>query len=213
LINVNTNGEVMIKIVGSFKDRVIDKTREPAILDENGLHKGQVNTLFVEPRKGCFLCGTGNGDTKKLVTIHEIENLRLKLNIDKEFVFMDARPRKRVVPRAKRRGSIRLFRTRIKASSRKQHVVATVRAAAGQRGNTFVYLPRLGKMTAGIYRIAGSKKTPKIRLIYDLSRTSVRIPKTPGLRVSVNRVEKRMPLFYKEAFERRLKKSIKLKGF
>ena len=126
---------------------------------------------------------------------------------------LGARPRTKVVPRAKRRGSIRLFRTGIKAKTRVQHVVATVKAAAGKRGNTFVYLPKLGKMTAGIYRIAGSKKTPKIRLIYDLSRTSVRIPKTPGLRVAVNRIEKRMPQFYKEAFEKRLKKSIKLKSF
>jgi len=102
-----------------------------------------------------------------------------------------ARPRQKVVPRPKRKGSIRLFRSRIKSKTRVQHVVATVKAAAGKRGNTFVYLPRLGKMTQGIYRIAGSKKNPKIRLIYDLSRTSVRIPKSPGLRISVNRIEKK----------------------
>ncbi len=126
---------------------------------------------------------------------------------------LGARPRKRVVPRAKRRGSIRLFRSGVRSTSRKQHVVATVRAAAGQRGNTFVYLPRLGKMTQGIYRITGSKKKPKIRLIYDLSRTSVTIPRTPGLKVSVGKISREMPRFYKEAFEKRLKKSIALKSF
>lgn len=125
---------------------------------------------------------------------------------------LGARPRKRVVPRSKRRGSIRLVRNKVRAKSRRQHVVATIKAAAGQRGNTFVYLPTLGTMTQGIYRIAGSKKKPKIRLIYDLSRTSIKIPRSPGLVPAVDNVRRKMPLFYQKAFRMRLKKTIKLKS-
>ena len=117
-----------------------------------------------------------------------------------------ARPRRRTVIPSRKRTRIKLHRTRIKAKNRKQHVVATVKAAIEKRGNAFVYLPRLGKLGAGVYLVYGSKKNPKINLIYDLSRSSVKVPKRPTLKPAVANIQPRMPAFYRKAFEIRIKK-------
>jgi hypothetical protein len=119
-----------------------------------------------------------------------------------------AKPRRKKVIASRRRGRVQLHRVRVKAKNRVQHVVATVRAAADAGGRRFIYLPRLGKMGAGIYLITGGKRKPKLNLIYDLSRKSVSTPKRPTLKPAVDWIRPRMPGFYREAMEARLKKTL-----
>ena len=114
-------------------------------------------------------------------------------------------PRKRVMRRPLQRGRIRLFKRRIKAKTRRQFIFLTVRQAAQASGRQFVFLPL--QRAPGIYMISGGKKNPKVNLIHDLSKTSVRISKTKWLEPAVNNVRRKMPQFYERAFRLRLKKN------
>jgi hypothetical protein len=118
------------------------------------------------------------------------------------------RPRPRRVLPSRQRNKIRLHKASIKSKNRRQHVVATVQAAIQAKGRQFVYLPRLGKMTEGIYLISGGKKRPKIDLMYDLSRKSVKINASRPLNTTVDRIRPQMPIFYRQAFERRVAKKL-----
>ena len=120
---------------------------------------------------------------------------------------MGARPRKKVVSGLRRRRSIRLTKSSIKARNRKQHVFLTIRAAAEKGSGTFVYLPIQG--AKGIYRITGKGKKAKIKMIYSLSKKTIPIKKAPSLLPAVNNIIPQMPRFYKEAAEKRMKKSFK----
>ncbi len=122
---------------------------------------------------------------------------------------LSARPRKKVVSRPRRRSSIRLTKSTVKARSRKQHIFLTIRAAAEKGSGTFVYLPILGKKgdAKGIYRITGKGKKAKIRLIYSLSKKTLPIKKAPTLLPAVNNIIPKMPGFWKEAAEKRMKKT------
>jgi len=113
-----------------------------------------------------------------------------------------ARPRTKKVMPSRRRTRLNLYKgKRIKGGSRKEYVVAVVKQAAEAGGRRFVYLPRLGHMDKGIYLITGGKKNPKVNLIYDLSRKTVKIPKQPTLLPAVNNIQPRMPQIYKKSFE------------
>ncbi len=118
-----------------------------------------------------------------------------------------SRPRKKQVPRSKRRSSIRLTRVTVKAHNRKQHVVNTIRAVAAKGSGKFAYLPIQG--AKGIYRITGKGKRAKIKMIYSLSKKSIPIKKQPTLIPAVNTIIPQMPGFYKEAAEKRMKKVFK----
>jgi len=118
---------------------------------------------------------------------------------------LSARPRKKVVSRPRRRSSIRLSKSSIKAKNRKQHIFLTIRAAAAKRSGSFVYLPIQG--AKGIYRITGKAKKAKIKMIYSLSKKTMPIKKAPSLTPAVNNIIPRMPRFYKEAAEKRMKKT------
>ena len=118
-----------------------------------------------------------------------------------------AKPRKKPVTRSKRRGSIRLTKTSVKARSRKQHVVATIRAVAERGSGNFAYLPIQG--AKGIYRITGKGVKAAIKMIYSLEKKTIPIKKAPSLTPAVNNIIPKMPRFYIEAAEKRLKKAFK----
>ena len=119
-------------------------------------------------------------------------------------------PRKRVMRRPLQRGRIRLYKRTIKTKNRKQWNAIVIKQAAKASGRKFVFL-RLQR-SPGIYMISGGKKNPKIDLIHDLSRKTVRIPKKKWLEPAVNNVRRKMPLFYEKAFRLRLKKNASLQS-
>lgn len=106
-----------------------------------------------------------------------------------------SRTRRKVVRRANRRGSITLARKRIKARSKQQYIVASIKAAAASGGrNKFLYLPF--DRHPGIYKVVGGKRRPRIVLIHDFSRPSVVIRARHPLKQSVNAVIPKMPRFF-----------------
>lgn len=116
-----------------------------------------------------------------------------------------ARPRKKVVARAKRRGNIRLTKTKVRANSRKQHIFQTIRAVSMRGSGNYAYLPIHN--AKGIYRITGKGQRAKIKMIYSLEEKSITIKKAPSLAPAVDNIVPRMGQFYIEAAERRVKKS------
>lgn len=116
-----------------------------------------------------------------------------------------ARPRRKKVVKSKRRSSIRLSKSSVKAKNRKQHVMSVIRAVSEKGSGRFVYLPI--QKAPGIYRITGKRKRAKIKMIYDLSRKSITISKKQWLNPAVGNIIPKMPVFWKEAFEKRMKKS------
>lgn len=118
---------------------------------------------------------------------------------------LSAKPRKKVVSRPRRRSSIRLTKSTVRARSRKQHVVATIRATAEKGSGKFVYLPIQG--AKGIYRVTRKGKKAKIKMIYSLSKKTMPIKKAPSLAPAVNNIIPKIPRYYKEAAEKRMKKT------
>jgi len=112
-------------------------------------------------------------------------------------------PRRRLVPRARRLGSIALQRNGVKAKSRKQTNYLKIRMAA-QTGRKFIFLDL--QRHPGIYRVTGGKRNPQIRLIHDLSRRSVTIRKRPMLRPAVQTVAQKIPSIYLDALAFQIKR-------
>lgn len=106
------------------------------------------------------------------------------------------RPRRKVVRRPNQMQSLKLRKRGRGGKSRKQANFLAVRGAikSGDR-NVFLDLRR-GK---GIYRIKGGKRKASLHLLYDLSRSSVRIPKTPTLAPAVLVAQGALPLLYTKA--------------
>lgn len=120
-----------------------------------------------------------------------------------------SQPRQRLPRKPNRLASIALQKRSKKGKNRKQaNYLAVQRAAKG--GNKFVYLD-LGRRR-GIFRVVGGKRNPRVKMIYDLSRASVRIPATPTLSPAVKIIQSKMPEFYLESLRFQAKRH-KLFGY
>lgn len=106
------------------------------------------------------------------------------------------RPRTRLPRRPNKMGAIQLQKRRKAGGSRKQQNFIAVREAAAS-GQKFLYLD-LGRRR-GIFKVTGGKRKPKIKMVHDLSRASVTIPKRPWLAPAVKDTEKFIPGIYKDA--------------
>jgi hypothetical protein len=117
-----------------------------------------------------------------------------------------ATPRRRVVRRANLRGSITLQRRRIKARSKKQYIVSSIKATAKQGGrNRFLYLPF--DRHPGIYKVMGGKRKPRIVLMHDFSKPSVVIQARRPLKQSVDIIAPRVPGYYVKSARFQLKRA------
>lgn len=87
--------------------------------------------------------------------------------------------------------------------SRKAANQAAIKNAA-QGGNKFVFLD-LGRRQ-GIFKVTGGKRKPKVQMVWDMSRRSVRIPRTPTIGPATVETRKRMPQFYAEALVQQLRR-------
>lgn len=107
-----------------------------------------------------------------------------------------ARPRRRVARRPNRVGNIRLKNDRNRAATRRQQTVIAIKQAV-ENGDRFVFLDL--QRSKGIYRITGGKRNPQIKLLHDLSRSTVRIPARPTLGPAVRIAQRRLPEIYAKA--------------
>ncbi len=120
---------------------------------------------------------------------------------------MGARPRTRVVRRFMRQPNIRLDRRARGKSKKQRNAIAIKRAirkasVSGRRSFTIIETRR-GKAIA---RVTGRKKVT-VRVIWDLSRTSVRVPSTPTLQNTLDKLEPLLPSIHKAALIRQLKRN------
>lgn len=91
------------------------------------------------------------------------------------------------------------------ANRRARNRIAVMEAAAGKGGSKFVFLD-LGRR-AGIYRVSGGKRRPKLRKIYDLSRRTVVVPQRKWLKPATDITAKQMPRYYGQELQKQLRKA------
>lgn len=94
-------------------------------------------------------------------------------------------------------------------NKRQRNLMAIQQAV--KTGNRFVFLDLV--RSKGIFKVVGGRYTGKgwpigarLKMVYDMSKSSVTIPKTPWLLPAVKHVENKLPQFYAEALEFQLKK-------
>jgi hypothetical protein len=105
-------------------------------------------------------------------------------------------PRTKVPRKANKLASIQLKRNKQAGGSRKQRNLVAVKQAAAS-GSKFVFMD-LGRRQ-GIFRILGGKKNPRVRMVWDLSRTTVVIPKNPTIGPAATATRRLMPELYRSA--------------
>ena len=129
----------------------------------------------------------------------------------------EAPKRTRVVRRKNRRGSLNLSKTRQRALTKKQETLLRVRQAV-ETGKRDVYL-EFGR-TKGLFRVVGGRrgrqkrgqvKGARLRMLYDLSRSSVAVTRHPWLLPSVNRTKQRTGSNFADELERQIKRQRILK--
>lgn len=98
----------------------------------------------------------------------------------------NTQPRTRLPRRPNKLANIQLQRRRKKGGSRKQQNLMAIRQAA-TTGRKYLFLD-LGR-SKGIFRVVGGRRRPKIKMVHDMSRESVVIPKNPWLEPAQERVD------------------------
>ncbi len=115
---------------------------------------------------------------------------------------MGTQPRKRLVRRPNKIGSIRLT-NRPKHSKRYVRNIIAARRAA-RSGSKYVYL-NLSK-SKGLFKVIGGRKRPKLRMVADLSRKSVKVPPHPTLGPSVKIVRRSADSIYRVALLKQVRR-------
>lgn len=108
---------------------------------------------------------------------------------------MSSRPRLRLPRRSNQIRNIRLSSRGTRGSRRQRNLIVIRQAVAS--GQKYVFLD-LGRRK-GLFRVVGGKRRPRVRMVHDLSRRSVRIPRNPWLRPAVDETRPRVPEFYAES--------------
>ena len=120
-----------------------------------------------------------------------------------------SQPRQRLPRVPNRLANIRLSRKSPRARSRKQENFLRIQNAV-KTGRKFIFLDL--QRHPGIYKVTGGARNPKIKLMHDMSKKSVSIPRNPTLAPAVRTVEERVPQFYKEALVFQLKRQGLFRG-
>lgn len=107
-------------------------------------------------------------------------------------------PRSRLARRPNAIANIMLQKKRRKGKTRKQRNLIAVKAAA-ESSQKYVYMD-LGRRQ-GIFKVIGGKRRPRVKMVHDLSRQSVRIPAKPWLNPAVISTEKIIPELYRKSLE------------
>lgn len=115
----------------------------------------------------------------------------------------NAQPRTRLPRKPNRMQSIALQKRRKKGSSRKRQNFIAIRQAAAT-GRKFVFLD-LGRRK-GIFRVTGGKRRSKIKMVHDMTKQSVVIPKNPWLKPAFDETTRMLPAFYADALRFQLRR-------
>ena len=116
---------------------------------------------------------------------------------------LEGKPRRRLPRRPNKLGRIKLRDQGNMGRSRRQRNLIAVRQAAAS-GDKYVFMD-LGNR-AGIFKVVGGKRRPQVRMVWDMSRKSVSIPKRKWLEPSVEQVIKRGPEHYIKALQQQARK-------
>lgn len=116
---------------------------------------------------------------------------------------MSARPRKRLVRRANWLSAIRLA-GRGSGSAKQRNAIAISRAIRSGTRTAFLDLGQ----RKGIVRIMGGKRRPKVRMLWDMSKRSVRIKANPTLQPSMDAAQRRAPRVAQVAAMRQIKRAL-----
>lgn len=121
-----------------------------------------------------------------------------------------ARPRRKLARKPNRLRNIRLHRRRRRPAGQpknaKQELLFKVQDAV-ESGRRVFYHDMRGGQTKGIFRVLGGRKGfkrgwPKgarLKMLHDLSRKSVTVPRNPWLMPAARETIKEMPRFYRDA--------------
>ncbi len=121
-------------------------------------------------------------------------------------------PRTRVRTFRNSMPEIKLNKPKLRRMSRRQRNLVLIKDTAGNRtGKGRVVFLDFGKRK-GMFRVIGSKKSPKIKMLYDMSQEAIPVRPDPWLRPAVGRVEKVMPVLYARAFAYQLGRLKALRG-
>lgn len=118
---------------------------------------------------------------------------------------LNAQPRTKLAKKPNKLQSIQLKRKRAKGSN-KQALIRKVQNAV-DTGDRFIFHDFRGNKKKGVYRIIGGKKNTKkgwpkgarMRLVWDMSKQSVNIPKRPWMKPSVRRATSKTEKIYEQA--------------
>jgi hypothetical protein len=112
-----------------------------------------------------------------------------------------ARVRRKVVRRANRMANISLGNRRRSQGSRAQQNIIALKEAKAD-GRKFVYLDR-GRVK-GIYRVMGTMRKPKARMVQNMSRRVAVVPRHPWLAPSTAKVVANTPEIYHNRLQQQL---------
>lgn len=115
----------------------------------------------------------------------------------------NAQPRTRLPRKPNKLANIQLQRRRKKGSSRKQQNLVAIKQAAAT-GRKYVFLD-LGRRQ-GIFKVTGGKRRPKIKMVHDMTKESVTIPKNPWLKPAFDEASRMLPAFYADALRFQLRR-------
>ena len=112
---------------------------------------------------------------------------------------MSQKPRTKLPTKRHRMENIKLRqRAGGRSLSRKQRNLVAMKQAARSKSK-LVFLD-LGE-TKGIFRVLGPPKRPRVKMVYDLSRSETRTPRNPWLAPSVARTIPKIPQIYLDALK------------
>ena len=87
---------------------------------------------------------------------------------------------------------------RANGTRRQRNKILIAETVAKGGSARYIYMDN-GGGKEGIFRVKGSKRRPQIRMIYDLSNPTVRIPRNPWLAPAVKVTERKLPNIYRDA--------------
>jgi len=122
-------------------------------------------------------------------------------------------PRTRMVRRPNRLNALTLHRLRYTGASEKQSLIVQVSNAVATNRRVIYLSEEHGMKRKGLYRVVGGRKRghgwptgAKLKMMYDLSKKSIHIPREPWLSESSRDANKNMPLYYRESLIQQLKR-------
>lgn len=113
----------------------------------------------------------------------------------------NAKPRRKLARGKNRMKNIALRQPRLNGASRAQKASSAIWWAVRTKSK-YVYFET--KRGPAIFRVTGAKYAPRIKMLYDLSESSVRIPRNVWLRTAHESAMSRMPRHYVAAMQKQL---------